>query len=85
LLGGPVQELDPAALHSFFAGNILWQRWYQKRYDTSPKIDFQRSTCPAFKITILSSNREIAIFYPRQSLIAKLVSIDEFGIFYARN
>jgi hypothetical protein len=74
-----------AALHSFFAGKILWQRWYQKRYNTCPKIDFQRSTRPAFKITISSSNRKIAIFYPQQSLIAKLVSINKFGIFYARN
>ena len=34
-----------------------------------------------FKITISSSNRKIAIFYPRQSLIAKYNFISEFSIF----
>jgi hypothetical protein len=74
-----------AALHSFFVQNILWQCWYQKgTYDTSLKIDFQRSTHPAFGVTILSSNRKIVIFYPWWSLIAKLISINELGI-YGRN
>jgi hypothetical protein len=85
-LEGPVQELDPSGgTAQLLAGNILWQCLYQKRNDTSPKIDCQRSTHPAFKITTSSSNRKIAIFYPQQSLIAKLVSTNELGIFYARN
>jgi hypothetical protein len=61
------------------AGNTLCNAGNKK--GTYTKYDFKRSTRPAFKITISSSNREIAIFYPRQSLIAKFVSIDEFGIF----